>query len=150
MAIHSWTYLGARDDFEIVLTTTDRGVSSTLVELLPDASDAGGAPTGVAAPLDEQHYADWTDARATHIDRTRAHVESQLASLTTTHQARVKLLEDQIMSASHDNIRRMRESELHSLAQDFDARRRRLEESIQRSDITASLLYTGTVEVVSG
>ena len=64
--------------------------------------------------------------RATHIERTRLHVASQLASLTATHQARQQLLEDQILSATHDNIRRMRESELRSLEEDFEARRRRL------------------------
>ena len=60
------------------------------------------------------------------------------------------MLEDQILSATHDNIRRMRESELRSLEEDFEARRRRLEDSIRRSDITTSLLCTGTVEIVNG
>ena len=150
VAVHSWTYLGARDDFEVVVTTTVPTIGAGIERLLADAIDAADGTTDLTATLDDQHYEAWADARATHISRTRAHVESQLASLTTTHQARVQLLEDQIMSASHDNIRRMRESELHALQQDFDARRKRLEDSIQRSDITASLLYTGTVEVVSG
>lgn len=150
VSVHSWTYLGARDDFEIVVTTADPGFGDEIEGLLAEASDADGRPTNLTAALDDQHFEDWTEARAMHMDRTRAHIESQLASLATTHQARVQLLEDQIVSATHDNIRRMRESELHSLERDFIARRKRLEDSIQRSDITTSLLYTGTVEVVGG
>lgn len=150
VAVYSWTYLGARDDFEIVVTTTDPTVGEGLKRLLAEVTDASGSATVLSTALDDQHYDDWTDSRATHIDRTRAHVESQLASLGTTHLARVQLLEDQIVSASHDNIRRMRESELYSLEQDYEARRKRLEDSIQRSDITTTLLCTGTVEVVNG
>lgn len=150
VSVHSWTYLGARDDFEIVVTTADPGLGDEIEGLLAEATDTDGRPTNLAAALDDQHFEDWTEARAMHIDRTRAHIESQLASLATTHQARVQLLEDQIVSATHDNIRRMRQSELHSLERDFVARRKRLEDSIQRTDITTSLLFTGTVEVVGG
>lgn len=148
LAVHSWTYLGVRDDFEVVVTSTTAGLADELESTLAEAVDSSAA-FEPAELLDDQHYLAWSDARATHVDRTRIHVESQLASLSTTHQARVQLLEDQVLSATHDNIRRMRESELRSLEEDFDARRRRLEESIQRSDITTSLLCTGTVEVVN-
>lgn len=149
LAVHSWTYLGARDDFEIVVTSTHPDLGDEFQRLLVEASDSPDTSTDGTDVLDEQHYGDWIEARAEHIDRTRAHAESQRASLATTHQARVKLLEDQIVSATHDNIRRMRESELRSLEQDFQARRQRLEDSIKRSDITTSLLFTGTVEVGS-
>lgn len=149
VAVHSWTYLGARDDFEVVVTSPNQSVGSELERLLAVATDASAGATDEADALEDQHYEAWVDARATHIDRTRAHVEGQLASLRATYHARVALLDDQILSANHDNIRRMRESELQSVEQDFEARCRRLEATIQRSDITTSLLYTGTVEVVS-
>jgi superfamily II DNA or RNA helicase len=150
IAIHAWTYLGARDDFEVVMTTLDPALNDRLGQLLVEASDARGADgTQPDAQIDDRHYEHWASSRATHIDRTRAHVETQLASLSTTHHARVQLLEDQISKASHDNIRRMRESELRSLEEDFETRTNRLTESIQRSDITATLLCSGIVEVVN-
>ena len=150
IAIHAWTYLGARDDFEVVVTTLDPALNDRLGQLLVEASDARGADGPQPdAQIDDRHYEKWASSRATHIDRTRAHVETQLSSLSTTHHARVQLLEDQISKASHDNIRRMRESELRSLEDDFDTRTNRLTESIQRSDITATLLCSGIVEVVN-
>lgn len=150
VAVHSWTYLGARDDFEIVVTATTGGLAHEVERTLVDAVDSDVSGAEPIASLDDEHYAAWSDARGAHIDRTRVHVDSQLASLTATHQARQQLLEDQILSATHDNIRRMRESELRSLEEDFEARRRRLEDSIRRSDITTTLLCAGTVEIVNG
>ncbi|WP_427136725.1 DEAD/DEAH box helicase [Pseudarthrobacter sp. S9] len=150
LAVHAWTYLGARDDFEVVVTTSDPALSEEMGRLLVEAADSSSpAVSHAATDVDERHYQAWTDSRATHMDRTRGHVENQLASLTTTHHARVQLLEDQIGNASHENIRRMRESELRSLEDDFETRSKKLEMSIQRSDVTTTLLCSGIVEVVS-
>ena len=149
VAIHAWTYLGARDDFEIVVTSEDDALSAELNSLLVGAEDSDtSSEVAVADELDDRHYLAWTDARASHIERARSHVESQLASLRTTHRARVELLEDQIASASHDNIRRMRESELRSVEDDFATRSQRLESTVARSDVTTTLLCAGLVEVV--
>jgi hypothetical protein len=149
--IHAWTQLGARDDFEIVVTSEDDAVSAEVEGRLAQAMDSTTqAEVNAASDLDERHYLAWTDARAAHIERTRAYVESQLASLKTTHHARVELLEDQIANASHDNIRRMRESELRSVEEDFAVRSRRLESMIERSDVTTTLLCAGVVEVLDG
>jgi ATP-dependent helicase HepA len=60
------------------------------------------------------------------------------------------LLEDQIASASHENIRRMRESELRSVEDDFSARSQMLGATIARSDVTTTLLCSGFVEVADG
>ena len=151
VAIHAWTYLGARDDFEVVVTSPDDDLSTAIAGLLVTASDSSAAVEAAAnSELDERHYLEWTDARASHIDRARSHVESQLASLTTTHHARVELLEDQIATASHDNIRRMRESELRSVEDDYSTRSKQLEATIARSDLTTTLLCAGIVEVVDG
>ena len=128
ISIHAWTYMGARDDFEVVVTANDDGLSAEVASLLVASTDAtASAEVDAAGDLDERHYLTWTEARAAHIDRARTHVESQLASLHITHHARVELLEDQIASANHENIRRMRESELRSVEDDFSARSQKLE-----------------------
>lgn len=150
VAVHAWTYLGGRDDFEVVVTSLDTEFRAEVGRALVDASDAPGAsPSQASAHLEDRHFEMWADARATHIDRTRSHIENQLSSLATTHQARVQLLEDQIATASHENIRRMRESELRSVEEDFDARAGRLRKSIERSDITATLLCSGYIAVIN-
>lgn len=151
IAIHAWTYLGARDDFEVVVTSDDEALSAEISSLLVAADDsANPSEPAAAGDLDDLHYAAWTDARSAHIDRARAHVERQLASLKTTHHARVELLEEQVATAPHENIRRMRESELRSVEADFVARSQRLESAIARSDVTTTLLCSGVIEVDDG
>ena len=151
IAIHAWTYLGARDDFEIVVTSDDAALSAEISSLLVAADDsANPSEPAAAGDLDDLHYAAWSDARSAHIDRARAHVERQLASLKTTHHARVELLEEQVATAPHENIRRMRESELRSAEADFVARSQRLESAIARSDVTTTLLCSGVIEVDDG
>ena len=151
IAIHAWTYLGARDDFEVVVTTLNPALSDPLGQLLVEATDSVvSVESQSTAQIDDRHYEIWASSRATHIDHTRGHVDSQIASLSATHHARVQLLEDHIANAAHENIRRMRESELRSLKEDFDTRTNRLKETVQRSDITATLLCSGIVEVVNG
>lgn len=151
VAVSAWTYLGARDDFEVILTSLDPALDDAIQDLLLEAADADSADTfpSSKSDLDDRVYELWADARATHIEKTDAHVKNQIASLTTTHLARVQLLEDQISRASHDNIRRMRESELRSAEEEFDARMSRLRESALRADITTMLLCTGLIEVIN-
>jgi hypothetical protein len=133
------------------VTSEDDALSAELASLLVAAEDSDtSSEVAMADELDDRHYRAWTDARASHIERARSHVESQLASLRTTHHARVELLEDQIAGASHDNIRRMRESELRSVEDDFATRSQRLESTVARSDVTTTLLCAGIVEVVDG
>lgn len=150
ITLHSWTYLGARDDFEVVVITPKSEISDEVERLLVTAVDSNAPVSNVDESLDEQHYMQWAEARTAHIDQTRLLVESQLASLTASHRARVEMLEDQIIAATHDNIRRMRESELLSLELDFETRTKHLEDSVQRSDVTASILCTAIVEVANG
>lgn len=150
VAVHAWTYLGARDDYEVVLTSDNSHLEKELTHLLAECGDSTEiVKSDSKVILDERHYASWTEARSLHIDRTRTHVESQMASLSATHHARVTLLEDQVINATHDNIQRMRESELRSAEDDFLHRHEQLTRSLERSDITTSLLFVGLMEVVS-
>lgn len=151
VSVHAWTNLGVRDDFEVVVTAENPAIESELAGQLASATDSAVvAKAHTYDELEERQYAAWADARGSHIDRTRVHVDNQLASLKATNLARIQLLEDQVAKASHDNIRRMRESELRSVEVDFDTRRKKLELSIERSDVLTTLLCTGIVEVVHG
>lgn len=147
IALHAWTYMGVRDDFEVLVTAVEPETAASIQNRLAEVIDSSHSSVASLGELDDQHYSSWMEARGHHIDETRARVGTQVASLNATHSARVDLLEDQILGAMHDNIRRMRESELMSAEADFQVRRTKLEESIRRCDITTTLLCSGTIEV---
>ncbi|MDR7086836.1 ERCC4-related helicase [Aeromicrobium panaciterrae] len=151
VSIHGWTYLGSREDFELVLTTATNLDPEQSTKMLLNGSDAAVPGQQDATPeLDELHYIRWSDARGAHVERTRVHIESQSASLRTTHGARVQLIEDQLSKANDDRIRRMRESELATVEADFDARSHRLAQDVERSELTSELLCRGLIEVIHG
>lgn len=149
-AVHGWTTLGVRDSHEIKVLTTVDGADELVARLLLEARGGDKALTqDEIEALEARHHEAWVDARAVQIERTRAHVDAQLASLGLTHRARTKQLEDQIIAAGHENIRRMRESELKAASADFERRTADLSSASARCDVTSSLLCRGVLEVTA-
>lgn len=148
-AAYRWTTLGVRDSHEIkVLTTVDDAadaVSRALLDALPGRSELTDEE---AEELDTCHHAAWAEARAEQTERNIVHIDAQLASLGLSHRARTQQLTDQIVGAGHDNIRRMRESELRAAEADFERRSADLSEASARCDVTSSLLCRGVLEVI--
>ena len=50
--------------------------------------------------LDTQHYSLWHEARAIHRQKTQKLAEYRIESLTTSHRARIALLEEQLKSSN--------------------------------------------------
>lgn len=148
-AVYGWTTLGVRDSHEVKVLTTVAGADDEVAHLLLDAT-AGESYLSDAEieDLDARHYEAWVEARTIQIERTVVYVDAQLASLGLTHRGRTKQLEDQIVAASHENIRRMRESELKSAETDFEGRTAELSSAAERCDVTSTLLCRGILDVI--
>jgi superfamily II DNA or RNA helicase len=148
-AVYGWTTLGVRDSHEVKVLTTVAGADDEVAQSLLEAT-AGESYLNDAEieALDTRHYEAWVEARTIQIERTGVHVDAQLASLGLTHRARIKQLEDQIVAAGHENIRRMRESELRSAEADFERRTAELSSAVERCDVTSILLCRGVLEVI--
>ena len=132
------------DDLTIPSTQTPLG------NLLVATTDS--AKTAAAMPPTNSTNAtmSWADARAGHIERTRAHVESQLA-----------LPQDHAFSARTNprGSARKRDARQHPAHAGVGAAigggrlretLRSVEANIDRSEVTTSLLCSGVVEVVNG
>ena len=145
-SIHAWTYLGARDDFEVVVTSTDpsdlrpRSQASWSTRRTRPPPRRPRAQRTRRAPLLRRGRMRGPPTSTGRAPTSRASSPRS----TTTHHARVELLEDQIAIASHDNIRRMRESELRSVEDDFATRASGSRRPSQRSDVTTTLLCSGS------
>ena len=147
--VYGWTTLGVRDSHEVKVLTTVAGADDEVARLLIEATTGESSLTDEEIEhLDARHYEAWVEARAVQIERTGVHVDAQLASLGLTHRARTKQLEDQILAAGHENIRRMRESELKASEADFDRRKAELSSAAKRCDVTSALLCRGVLEVI--
>jgi ATP-dependent helicase HepA len=147
-AVYGWTTLGVADTHDVRIITTGTGQSDVLAALMT-SSVLGSLRISESESdrLSESLYEVWSDDRAQHIESTRLQVEARLASLELSNSARVAQLQQQLDAATHENIRRMKTSELRSAKEDFDRRSADLRLATERCDITTTLLYRGLLEV---
>ncbi len=148
-AIYRWKKLGLKEDFTFQPVCHDVAISERLLELLESAVPASGdAPTHEEQKqLERAHYASWSDARAIHVEQVSQNAQSRLASLRSTHNARIALLEEQRDLAAEERIRRMRESQIDTARLDFERRAADLTEATSRADIVAEAVAFGALIV---
>ena len=149
-SLYKWKKVGARADDTLVAIASDPRLDDAVMGLLETAVDKhDGRPSQTAAALrlDERHHERWRAARADHMAENRELVQHREQSLTVSHRARCKLLEDQTNSATNAKIRRMKEAELHRANVDYERRLGELQRLADSADIHAALVVEGTIEV---
>jgi ATP-dependent helicase HepA len=82
-----------------------------------------------------------------HIAENRQLVEHRIQSLTVSHRARCKSIEDQVARAMNDKIRLMKESELARANVDFNRRMAELQQAANSGDIRSTPVVFGTISV---
>ena len=97
--------------------------------------------------LDIRHHGEWSAARANHMAENRELVRHRLQSLSVSHRARCKLLEDQIERATNERIHRMREAELARAVYDYERRLEELEKAAEGADIHATVVVCGILRI---
>ncbi|NLX98633.1 MAG: DEAD/DEAH box helicase [Rhodopirellula sp.] len=149
-AVYRWTKQGVKPDELLVPVADDPDLETALFGLLESAANNDGTPLPDAAAydvLDARHHSKWTEARANHIAENRQLVEHRVQSLTVSHRARCKAIEDQISRATNDKIRLMKESELARANIDFNRRMAELQQSANSADIRATPVVFGAILV---
>ena len=151
-AIYRWTKLGIKPDELLVAVTNDPQIEASLLFLMQSAADSDTSILPDAEEfdaLDVQHHRKWSEAQANHIAENRQLVEHRTQSLTVSHRARCKAIEEQIARATNDKIRLMRASELARANADFDRRMAELQRSASTADIRATPIVFGALSVSS-
>ena len=152
-ALYRWAQYGIKPDESLVAVANDVHLEAALFDLLRGASECSGAMTPDGATcdaLDARHYAKWSEAQANHMAQNRELAEHRVQSLTASHRARCKAIEDQILRATNEKIRLMKESELARSSADFNRRRSELRLAANSSDVRAIPVVFGTITVMRG
>lgn len=147
-ALYRWKKHGVKLDEVLVPVASDPVVEDTLLALLQTSTEderASLLPQSYFDELDAQHHAKWTAAQSNHIAENRQQVEQRIQSLTVSHRARCKSIDDQIARATNDKIRLMRQSELARANADFNRRMEELQEAAGSGDIHAAPILFGTL-----
>ena len=151
-ALYQWRNVGIRSHDRLMAVSSDPELDKAVISLLEDATDApAGTPPHEAAMerIEKRHHCKWRAARANHMAESRELVQQRRQSLSTSHRARCKLLEDHIGTVTNDKIRRMKESELARANHDYEYRVAELEQLAESADIHATLVVQGTLKITT-
>lgn len=150
-AIYRWRKIGLKEDFTFQPVCADPAIAGRMLELLETAAPLGtpvqDITTDEERALETHHYRLWLDLRAAHIEQVTQTTQARLASLDTTHAARLALLEEQRDNASDARIRRMKESQIETAQRDYERRAEELRMAPGQADVIAEAVAFGTVTV---
>lgn len=149
-ALYRWRKFGIKPDEDLVAVADDPVVEEALMNILHTAVEPiepRTAPSRDYDDLDALHHTKWTAAQANHIAQNQELAEHRVQSLTVSHRARVRALEDQISKATNEKIRIMKQSELARANADFDRRVAELRDAGNTGDIRVAPVLFGTVVV---
>ena len=149
-ALYQWQKVGLRPDDALIAIASEPKLDSAVLSLLVGAVDAHHeAPVDdkTLDILDRRHHEVWTVERANHVAENRELVQHRLQSLNVSHQARCKLLEEQVQRSTNDKIRLMKESELARAKFDYDRRVIDLEKAAISADVHATQVVYGVIAV---
>jgi len=154
-AIYQWRFHGIREDLVLCPVTSSERVTSHLSKLLEKAQENPTSEDDVPEPsawdeLDAHHYKLWSEAREKHQRRTQELAQYRRESLTTSHRARISLLEEQLGQASNDKIRRMRHAQIAAAEADYARRIQELDIAMERADVTAQPVAYGVIHIDGG
>ena len=150
--IYQWQFHGIREDLALKPVASSDAVTPHLDRLLEKAVDVAPDEQGDGAPpdwdeLEGQHYQLWSAARAEHQQRTQELAAYRRESLSTSHKARLGLLNEQLEQADNEKIRRMRRSQIDSAESDFTRRIQELDRAIERADVVHEPVAYGVLIV---
>lgn len=150
--IYQWRFHGIREDLVLKPIASAKQLTSYLSRLLEKAVDApfddlGNKAIQVGDTLDAQHHELWSEARAQHQQHTQELVAYRKESLSTSHQARLALLQDQLEQAGNENIQRMRRSQIETAEADYERRIQELDRAMERADIITEPVAYGVLTI---
>lgn len=149
-AIYRWSKHGVRQDEQLVVVANDERIEAAVLVSLTTAGDDPSRELPEQAAfeaLEVRHYEKWVEAQGNHIEANRQLVEHRIQSLTASHKARTRVIEDRILATTNDKIRTMRQSELARANADFDRRMADLERAAEGGDIRATPIVFGSLTV---
>jgi hypothetical protein len=149
-ALYRWKKHGVKLDEVLVSVASDPAIEDVLLAFLQSATNSDHAtlpPQSEFEALDAVHHGKWTAAQANHIAENRQQVEHRIQSLTVSHGARCKAIEDQISRATNGKIQLMKQSELSRANADFNRRTEELQHAAHSGDIHATAVLFGTLTV---
>jgi len=151
-AIYQWKLHGIREDQKIKVVTENESINVQIEELLKNAIDwpvfdIDAIPEDSWKNLEQLHYSIWINSKSEHIEENNRIINYQRESLSTSHKARIALLNDLLQRVEDEKIRRMRQKEIENAESDYARHIQDLDIAGRKADIEFEPVAYGIIKV---
>ncbi|MGN0650268.1 MAG: DEAD/DEAH box helicase [Oscillospiraceae bacterium] len=148
-SVYAWQYTGINSYTKLVTVCEDEMVEKELTDIFEAAQNLATLPDMQPdwSSLEGKQITLWTNARSLHKQDMDVIINSKIEILTNIHRNSVRSLEQQIIDASDESIRRMKKGELEGVKETFDKKISDIKAAASRADIFTTLLANGVIVV---
>ena len=148
--MYQWMYSGDHEDVALKPLSSNTELNKHLLDILKK-SECCDKTIDVEEMMwdniESIHHNLWDCELQMHRINSSELITYKLGTLTTGHQSRISFIREMIRKSGNPKIRMMREAELRNANTDFEQRKRKLEQTMDKVDIVASKLAYGVLIV---
>ena len=148
--VYQWMYSGDHEDVALKPLSSNTELNKHLLDILKK-SECCDKTIDVEEMMwdniESIHHNLWDCELQMHRINSSELITYKLGTLTTGHQSRISFIREMIRKSGNPKIRMMREAELRNANADFEQRKRKLEQTMDKVDIVASKLAYGVLIV---
>ena len=148
--VYQWHYLGEHEDLVLKPVAGEQEANEVLLVLLKKSVTSKEQieyDDTMWEDVESIHHQIWQEELEKHKSSTNELIKYKEASLTTSHNARIETLKEQLNKSVDRNYRIMTEGKLKIANEDFERRINDLEEAKEKADILMDLLSYGMLIV---
>ncbi len=151
-SIYAWRYAGFNTYTKLVTVCENDFVAKELPYILEEgySTEDTSVESCDWAEIEKKHIQMWITARDAHKRNVKTTITFKLESLANTHRNRIRSLEQQVIDALDNNIRRMKQSELETAQENYARKVADIKDMANRADIYTSVLVNGIINIVKG
>lgn len=149
-AVFQWKLSGEREDLQLKPFSAYAELNTFMLDMLRESR---GITCHINTDIhnwdevEQIHYGLWEQELKKHRQNTKELINYKVGSLTTSHNARMRFLKEQLQRASNPGIRQMREGEIRNAKADYELRMEELRKAAEKADILFETLAYGVVVI---
>ena len=149
-AIFQWKLSGEREDLQMKTVSANTSLNRVLLDLLKESYGSNfklELNSSKWEDVENMHHSIWTSSLKEHKQKTEEMILYKESSLTTSHNARIATLQEQLSKSKNDTYRFLTEGKIKRANEDYDIHMEELKQAKEKADILFELLAYGLLVV---
>ncbi|MBD5080994.1 MAG: DEAD/DEAH box helicase [Ruminococcaceae bacterium] len=148
-SVYAWQFTGYNTYTQLITVCENEKIAKELPYLLEEATESEREPVGQFdwSDLENRHVKMWQEAREKHKTDIKSTEAFKLESIANTFNNRIHFLEQQLINAHNDSIKRMRQSELDTVRKKHSQKISDIKCIADRADVLTTLLVNGVITI---